>query len=232
MTHQEHHRLAITWLDETLRHVIEACDRSGNCEWFEGFADCSERLGVTPADWRQLVEAGPEPGEVGNMIQEERKPAAATAGFPDELGRLALFSEIVAHFAERAKSNGLDTSRVDRAIELVLHPEIHERCWAWDKSDGCETLNLRSQSDPGRWYRVNGACECTDYQRHGNGWFCKHRLARALIIRAEEYLGALADRGSEREERETALPVDWGRGRSKLFKSAHPALPQRAEAVA
>ena len=79
---------------------------------------------------------------------------------------------------------------MDRAVELVLHPDIHTVCWVWSKADPL-TLNVRSQSDPERWYRVNGQCECVDYQQHGN--WCKHRIARALIIRAEELLLSLAD---------------------------------------
>ena len=224
MTHQEYHRVAITWLDETLRHITEACDQSGNCEWVRGFADCSERLGVTPRDWRNLVEGGSEPGEVGSMIEEVRKPAVAAASFPSEADRIVTFGEMIHYFAERGKSNGLDVGRIDRAVELLMHPGIHERCWVWSKDDGYQTLNLRSQSDPSKWYRVNGACECIDYRRHGNGWWCKHRIARALLVRVEEYLGAQADRGSEKEERDTALLVDWGHGRFKMFKASYPVV--------
>ena len=81
-----------------------------------------------------------------------------------------------------------EKGEVERALELVLHPERPQVCWRWSKADP-QTLNIRGSN--GQWYRANGACECEDYQYRGGP--CKHQIARWLIIRAEETLLVLAD---------------------------------------
>ena len=45
---------------------------------------------------------------------------------------------------------------------------------------------VESEQEPGRFYDVNGACECQDYQRRAPGHWCKHRLAVALVERAAD----------------------------------------------
>jgi len=120
------------------------------------------------------------------VTTRERARRVIAAEPSSEANRLASFGDIIAHFAAQAKDAGMDPGRVDRAVALVLHPDVHESCWHWSPLDGYRTLILRSQSEPDIWYHVNGECQCMDYQLH-RGW-CKHRIARALIMRAEEWL--------------------------------------------
>ncbi|MFC2045915.1 SWIM zinc finger family protein [Chloroflexota bacterium] len=55
--------------------------------------------------------------------------------------------------------------------------------------DELDTYLIRSQSKGGTVYEVNGRCTCPDWLLNGvpGGW-CKHRIARALAIRATEML--------------------------------------------
>lgn len=55
---------------------------------------------------------------------------------------------------------------------------------------------VKSQSDPTRFYRVNGSCQCVDYLRHAAEdprWRCKHRIAAGLALlealKTEEAMG-------------------------------------------
>jgi len=140
--------------------------------------------------------------------QKEIGPGVAAPSPKSEVSSSASFSAIIHHLAEKAKVEGFDSARVDRAVGLLLHPTVHERCWIWDLD--YQTLNLRN-GDGSTWYRVNGSCQCGDYQ-YRTIW-CKHRLARKLLIEAEEVMETEA-----KSERDTALLVDYGRGRSKMWK--------------
>jgi hypothetical protein len=44
---------------------------------------------------------------------------------------------------------------------------------------------VESEEKPGEFYRVNGVCQCQDFTRRAPGGWCKHRLATALIERAQ-----------------------------------------------
>lgn len=67
------------------------------------------------------------------------------------------------------------TSRLEKAAFIVVLRPIER----------CDTGTYRVTSEDGlRAYVVsNGACECSDYSRHGDGFFCKHRLAVGLLGR-------------------------------------------------
>ena len=42
---------------------------------------------------------------------------------------------------------------------------------------------VRSQSNPARRYRVNGTCDCKDYQLHASpGFRCKHQVAQEVRL--------------------------------------------------
>ena len=117
-----------------------------------------------------------------NGDQRKEKPTAATVSFRDEQGRcLTPFSVILAHYAEKAKSafpkaNG----RVERALEIVLDARNVIEL------DDYTTFLIHSQNGGG-WYTVNAqGCGCKDHQ-FGN--FCKHQIARWLVIKAQQAEG-------------------------------------------
>jgi hypothetical protein len=70
------------------------------------------------------------------------------------------------------------TTRLEKAAFLVLLRPIQDLdgdVWRVGSEDGL------------RFYRVRrGECECSDYQRHGPGHPCKHRLALFLYRTLEE----------------------------------------------
>jgi len=110
--------------------------------------------------------------------QEREKATADTVTFQDKEGRcLVPFADILAHFAQKAKSafpkaNG----RVEKALEIVLDARNVEI------ADDYTTFYIRA----GGWYTVTDAgCGCKDRQYNG-GLPCKHMLARWLVIRAQE----------------------------------------------
>lgn len=71
--------------------------------------------------------------------------------------------------------------RIQRATALVLHGAV------WLEDDG-HTCQVRSSDENlARWYATNGACTCVDYERAPEG-YCKHRLGRAIYLRASELL--------------------------------------------
>lgn len=63
-------------------------------------------------------------------------------------------------------------SRIEKAalIALFRRVEPHE--------DGAYLVE--SDTTPGKFYRVNGACECPDYAKAPDSW-CKHRIALGLL---------------------------------------------------
>lgn len=67
---------------------------------------------------------------------------------------------------------GVDAKRLNRAFGIAQSKRI---AWAGDEHG---TLNVKS-SDGEKLYRVNGQCQCGDYEHHTH--VCKHRLARRLI---------------------------------------------------
>lgn len=92
---------------------------------------------------------------------------------------------------ENAYQNALacrpsDSKRIERAYHLALDPRTKVL-------DGCIDIPSASQGfiiiqwerDGVEKYHV-GACECADYTKHDSHYFCKHRYAVALILRASD----------------------------------------------
>jgi hypothetical protein len=74
---------------------------------------------------------------------------------------------------QASHSNPHMTSRLEKAAFLVLLRPVVE----------IEPNRYRVMSEDGlKWYEIqHDQCECHDYQRHGPGHFCKHRLAVSLM---------------------------------------------------
>ncbi len=70
-------------------------------------------------------------------------------------------------------------SRLERAAMIVLFRTVQVADAAQHE------YRVDSETEQGRYYRVNGTCSCPDYSR-APGHFCKHRLAVALVERAAE----------------------------------------------
>lgn len=71
-------------------------------------------------------------------------------------------------------------SRLEAARELAV-------AQAWSRlGDQANTFVMGAGN--GQMYQVNGHCQCNDYQyrRREHGGWCKHRLGRALALRAEQ----------------------------------------------
>src|SRR5919199_978630 len=86
-------------------------------------------------------------------------------------------------------------SRLERAAMIVLFRTIQVADAAHHE------YRVESESEQGRYYRVNGQCSCADYGR-APGHFCKHRLAVALVERASE------DAERARQTRQ-AVETEW-----------------------
>ena len=89
------------------------------------------------------------------------------------------------------------TSRLEKAAFLMLLRPI-------ERVDG--DLWRVGSEDGLRYYTVrDGECECSDYQRHGSGHLCKHRIAlflhRSLENGAGEPAADKPDGGGERDSR-------------------------------
>lgn len=71
-------------------------------------------------------------------------------------------------------------TRLEKAAMIVLFRTV--------ALDGPEEhlYHVESESQPGRYYTVNGACDCRDYMHRAPGGYCKHKLAVALVERATE----------------------------------------------
>lgn len=67
------------------------------------------------------------------------------------------------------------TGRLEKAAFLVLLRDVQEvapNSYLVGAEDGLRDYAV-----------VDGECECTDFQRHGLGHLCKHRLAVAFVQR-------------------------------------------------
>ena len=87
-------------------------------------------------------------------------------------------------------------SRLEKAAMIVLFRAV-------DLVDAAHhEYRVESEAEPGRFYRVNGTCDCPDFgHRAPQGW-CKHRLATALVERAQ----------AEAERRQlAAIVAEWER---------------------
>jgi hypothetical protein len=65
--------------------------------------------------------------------------------------------------------------RLEKAAFIVLLRPI--------ESLGESTYRVVSEDALKSYIVQNGQCECPDYVRHGNGHFCKHRLAVGMLVR-------------------------------------------------
>lgn len=84
--------------------------------------------------------------------------------------------ETLREMVERgSRENPLLTSRLEKAAFIVVLRPIEK----------LDTHTYRVTSEDGlRTYVVSdGRCECSDFLRHGDGHFCKHRLAVGLLTR-------------------------------------------------
>ena len=76
----------------------------------------------------------------------------------------------------------LASARIAKAVGIIATGGVHMRP---DRS-----ADVQSEAEVSKTYHVNGGCECPDYIHGGapqdiNGKpMCKHRLARALFVRA------------------------------------------------
>ena len=84
-------------------------------------------------------------------------------------------SSLFAAYNKARVAPKLNRARVNRALGIVQKQQWQEL------GDPVHTYAITS-SDGQDVYHVNGTCECKDYQ-YRTIW-CKHRIARALIIRA------------------------------------------------
>lgn len=82
-------------------------------------------------------------------------------------------------------ANPQHTARIERGYKLALDPRLAILNSSIDVPSISQGFIVIG------WVRSNacvrvGACECADYHKHGPHWFCKHRWAVALILRATE----------------------------------------------
>lgn len=124
-------------------------------------------------------------------IKRRKTTEDKSVAFQNEAAPKDRFSAIVRELAEEVKRDGLDAGRVDKAVELILHPSHPDRInWEWEDAI---TLRVRSQSNPNRWYSVDGQCGCPDSRFRGGP--CKHQIARDLILQAEDIMARLPEAG-------------------------------------
>jgi hypothetical protein len=88
-----------------------------------------------------------------------------------------LFRSTVADLADKARVTLPDSNgRIDSAVKLVLAGDVLLQ------DDG--TALVQSGTDPLTMYTVNGTCACRDFPQAPQH-FCKHRIARAMMIRTD-----------------------------------------------
>lgn len=82
-------------------------------------------------------------------------------------------------------------SRMEKAAMIVLFRSV-------ELTDAQHhEYRVESEAEEGRFYRVNGVCECADFIHRAPSGFCKHRLAVALVERAT----------AEQQERATTAAI-------------------------
>jgi hypothetical protein len=70
-------------------------------------------------------------------------------------------------------------SRLEMATAICLHRMID-----FDAHGVCHVQS----SDKSRWYEVNGHCQCEAQTYHEADYWCKHRIARGLALKARALL--------------------------------------------
>lgn len=68
--------------------------------------------------------------------------------------------------------------RIDKAVQLVLEGAV-------ELLDGGKARVTSQHDGITRYFVVNGTCDCPDFARAPAGW-CKHRVARALTVKARQ----------------------------------------------
>jgi predicted nucleic acid-binding Zn finger protein len=99
--------------------------------------------------------------------------------------------EALRELVERgSRENPHLTGRLEKAAFIVVLRRIE------DLGEG--TYRVASEDALKTYIVQNGQCECPDYLRHGNGHFCKHRLAVGMLARLNGNGGK--PNGQNREE--------------------------------
>lgn len=84
--------------------------------------------------------------------------------------------EALRELVERgSRENPHLVGRLEKAAFIVLLRPIENL--------GEGTYKVASEDALKTYIVQNGQCECPDYVRHGNGHFCKHRLAVGMLAR-------------------------------------------------
>ena len=98
----------------------------------------------------------------------------------------------VTRLVEKGKATRPDlATRLEKAALIVLFRTV-------ELTDPAHhAYRVESEAEAGRFYTVNGVCDCPDYGRRAPGGWCKHRLATALVERAQ----------AERERQDVAAIV-------------------------
>lgn len=91
--------------------------------------------------------------------------------------------EALREMVERgSRENPHLTSRLEKAAFIVLLRPV--------ESLDRETWKVASEDGLRSYLVENGQCECSDFTRHGDGFFCKHRLAVGFLSRLSENGGS------------------------------------------
>ena len=109
------------------------------------------------------------------------------------------------------------STRIDKAIELVLNNAV-------ELLDGGQARVTSQQGGTTAYVVCNGTCECADFPKAPDG-FCKHRLARALVIRAIEIAKTIGQAPSLVAVTPAALPDDLEQGELHSHLGSTPDNP-------
>lgn len=91
-----------------------------------------------------------------------------------------IWRSAVALAATKARNALPESSgRIDKAVDLVLTDQVELL------DNGQAMVKSQSQQGGTSYTLTNGRCECVDYERAPQS-FCKHRLARGILVRARE----------------------------------------------
>lgn len=108
--------------------------------------------------------------------------------------------EALREMVERgSRENPHLTGRLEKAAFIVLLRPID--------SLGEGTHRVASEDALKTYIVQNGQCECPDYVRHGNGHYCKHRLAVGMLTRLNGNGGKGNGQSHQQTPPEAADPV-------------------------
>lgn len=101
--------------------------------------------------------------------------------------------EALRELVERgSRDNPHLTGRLEKAAFIVVLRPIE------DLGEG--TYRVASEDALKCYIVQNGQCECPDYIRHGDGHFCKHRLAVGMLTRLANGSTLRGDNGQAKSE--------------------------------